>query len=92
MKVSVKLPLGFFAGVALVIVLGSVNIYSMGVMSKSINETANNWLPSIRELGGMSRRFLDLRRFQLATLLADSDEGRAQQQKIYWERLEKLRE
>ena len=92
MKVAVKLPLGFFAGVALVVVLGSINIYSMSAMSKSINETANNWLPCIRELGGMSRYFLDLRRFQLSTLLVESDEARTQQQKVYAERLEKLRE
>ncbi len=90
MKVSVKLPLGFFAGVALVIVLGSVNIYSMNTMSKSINEMATNWLPSIRELGAGNRHFLDVRRYQLLALTATTDAGRQQNLRGYAESVDKM--
>jgi len=90
MKVSVKLPLGFFAGVVLVVILGSVNIYSMSVMSKSINEMATNWLPSIRELGAGNRHFLDVRRYQLLALTATSEAGRQQNLRGYTDSVDKM--
>ncbi len=90
MKVAVKLPLGFLAGVLLIVILGSINIYSMHTMSKSINEMATNWLPSIRELGAASRHLLDARRLQLLSLTATTDAGRQQNLRGFAEVLDKL--
>ena len=91
MKLTLKLSLAFATSVALILILGLVNIYSMKSMSANINEIATNWLPCVRELSAVSRYFADIRRFQLLQLTAPTDALKQQHDKSRIDALDKMK-
>jgi len=81
MKISLKLILSFALTTVLILIVGTFSIYKMTEMSNNIIGLTSNWLPSIRELGSVSRDFAAMRRAQTASLIAKTDEEKNQAKK-----------
>ena len=92
MKLSVKLPVSFAILVILFIGYGTVGIFQLKAVYKSTNELAVNWLPSIKEIGNISRDFADFRRFELNYLTAVTDEIRYQNEQLIVGTMEKVKQ
>jgi len=89
MKLTLKLALSFGAVTLIVLILGVLNMYSMNTMSGSMKEVATNWMPSIREIGVLSREFANVRRTQLLLLSERTDEGKANQERLLVQYIDK---
>ncbi|GAB6038751.1 methyl-accepting chemotaxis protein [Fundidesulfovibrio butyratiphilus] len=92
MKISLKLVLSFAMTTVLILIVGVFSLYKMSDMSKNINGLTNNWLPSIRELGAVSRDFAAMRRAQTAALIAKTDEEKIQAKKNVQKTVDRLLE
>jgi len=77
LRLSRKLALGFGLLVALMLVSGGVAINALNGLSHDVDQLANNWLPSIREVSKLDKYAQGVRRLQLLYLTLEAQETRA---------------
>ncbi len=90
MKLALKLALAFGSCTAIILIMGLLNINSMKSLDYNIEQLSTNWLPSIKELGGINQSFNDIRRIQLIQFIAESPEVKAEQEKRIKGALERM--
>ena len=77
LRLSRKLALGFGLLVALMLISGGVAINALNTLSHDVDQLANNWLPSIREVSKLDKYAQGVRRLQLLYLTLEKQDARA---------------
>ncbi len=77
MKIGGKLGAGFTATVLLALILGVLSFVQLTRLNDNTDALANDWLPSVRDIGEMRAKLYDFRTNELQRLMATSDADKA---------------
>lgn len=77
-KIGAKLGIAFALVIAMTLLIGGFSLYQLSRIHDSTEEIAEDWLPSIKVLGDLRARVNQFRRFEMAYVLAVSDQERSQ--------------
>ena len=77
LKIATKLFVAFGIVLLLTLVMGISSIYSMGRVNQASRDLAQDWMPSVQIAMSLRTDLAEMRRWELAHLLADDDKAMA---------------
>ena len=77
LKIATKLFVAFGMVLLLTLAMGGSSIYSMGRVNQASRDLAQDWMPGVRVAMNLRTDLAEMRRWELAHLLADDDKAMA---------------